>query len=485
VHGLVLCLLAFLSGAPAVAAERVALVIGNGAYRNAPALANPADDARAMAAMLRRAGFDVLEGIDLEGGAMEDLLARFEDWARGAEATVAFYAGHGVQVDGRNYLLPVDARLEQKADLRRMVLADWLVEDAGRAGKLALVILDACRDNPLTRSLQARERGLGVGRGLAQIQDQPPNTLIAYATAADATAADGAGGNSPFTKALIEHLPTPGLEIGLALRKVRDAVIARTGGKQQPFTYGSLGGQEFYFMTKADEPTADEPNAAEARAEPAPAPAAVDYGGRDRTAFEVIRDSARARDFTVFLERFSASALAPFAESRLEELKERTTAELDPPKFPEVVPTAPSPRVAAPTPAEVEATLRFGREDWRRLQEALTVLGFGTRGVDGRPGQATREAITAWQSSKRQKATGYLADLQHDLLFAEARSARSAERESAFVEAHPAIEKGEDGTSVLGPQTSPESSSRSKLPTLDPVDKFAASRRLPLPSHRP
>src|SRR4051812_40753452 len=157
--------------------RRVALVVGNGAYRNAPALPNPTNDARAMAAMLRRVGFEVLEGEDLGRDAMEGLLARFEDRARGAEATVAFYAGHGVQVEGRNYLLPVDAKLEQRADLRRQIPADWLVEDAGRAKQLALVILDACRDNPLTRSLQASERGLGVGRGLAQIQDQPPNTL--------------------------------------------------------------------------------------------------------------------------------------------------------------------------------------------------------------------------------------------------------------------------------------------------------------------
>jgi uncharacterized caspase-like protein len=250
------CVLASVAEA---AERRVALVIGNGAYENAPALPNPPNDARAMAAMLRRVGFEVLEGVDFDRATMEAQLARFEEMARGAEATIAFYAGHGVQVDGRNYLLPVDTKLEQKADLRQQILADWLVEDAGRAKQLALVILDACRDNPLARSLQARERGLGIGRGLAQIQDQPPNTLIAYATAADATADDGAGANSPFTTALLEHLPTPGLEIGLALRKVRDAVVERTSGKQQPFTYGSLGGQEFYLVPPHSPPLAPTP----------------------------------------------------------------------------------------------------------------------------------------------------------------------------------------------------------------------------------
>ena len=100
---------------------------------------------------------------------MEDLIVRFEAEARAADVALAFYAGHGVQVGGRNFLLPVDARLEQRVDLRRLVPADWLVEDAGLASRLALVILDACRDNPLVRTLQAKERSLGVGLGLALV----------------------------------------------------------------------------------------------------------------------------------------------------------------------------------------------------------------------------------------------------------------------------------------------------------------------------
>ncbi len=308
-------------------ARRVALVIGNGAYENAPALVNPANDARAMAGMLRRVGFEVLEGVDLGRAAMEELLARFEERAREAEAALAFFAGHGVQVDGRNYLLPIDARLEQKADLRRQIQADWLVEDAGRAKRLALVILDACRDNPLARSLQARGRGLGVGRGLAQIQDQPPNTLVAYATAADATAADGEGANSPFTAALLEHLPTPGLEIGLALRRVRDAVIERTGGRQRPFTYGSLGGEEFYLVPPA------------AGAGPAGTPPAVEGPRREdaEVAFwRSVEGSRDAGDLEAYLRRFPDGVFAGLARNRLEAL--RATAS----------PSAPAPAPGVP-----------------------------------------------------------------------------------------------------------------------------------------
>lgn len=229
------------------AQARVALVIGNGAYRNAPRLPNPPNDARAMADLLRGLGFTVIEGIDLDRGAMEELLRRFETEARQADVALTFYAGHGIQVDGTNYLLPIDATLVQRADLRRLISADWLVEDAALAKRLAIVILDACRDNPLANNLRSNERSLGVGRGLALPQVQPPNTLIAYATKENATAADGEGRNSPFTTALLEHLATPGLEVGLAFRRVRDTVFKTTNGVQQPFTYGSLGAEEFYF----------------------------------------------------------------------------------------------------------------------------------------------------------------------------------------------------------------------------------------------
>jgi uncharacterized caspase-like protein len=300
-------------------ARRVALVIGNGAYENAPALPNPANDARAMAGMLRRVGFEVLEGVDLDREAMEELLARFEERAREAEAALAFFAGHGVQVDGRNYLLPIDARLEQKADLRRQIQADWLVEDAGRAKRLALVILDACRDNPLARSLQASGRGLGVGRGLAQIQDQPPNTLVAYATAADATAADGEGANSPFTAALLEHLPTPGLEIGLALRRVRDAVIARTGGEQQPFTYGSLGGEEFYLAPLP--PAAGAGPAGAGLAAPPPTVEAPRREDAEVAFWRSVEGSRDAGDLEAYLRRFPDGVFAGLARNRLKALR--------------------------------------------------------------------------------------------------------------------------------------------------------------------
>ena len=417
---------------PVAGAERrVALVIGNGAYQNATRLPNPANDARAMADMLRSSGFEVLSGFDLTREAMETLIGHFEEAVQNADVSVAFYAGHGSQVDGRNYLFPVDATgLEQRSDLRRLIPADWLIEDSGRAGKLALVILDACRDNPLTRSLTLRDRGLAVGRGLARIQYQPPNMLIAYATAEGATAVDGTGRNSPFTSALVEHLPTPGLEIGLALRKVRDTVIGSTGGKQQPYTYGSLGGEEFYFVAR--EPvTLPSP----------PTMASLTYGGRDREAFDAIEDSKRARDFEIFVERFPDSTLVPFALDRLTELRGHDSTALpdleagpSPPAMistPDVTAPSPSAQAALPPitpavvppadtsedPAKSEAALGLSRTDWRDIQLGLKALGFDPDGaLDGIPAEATRRALATWQAREGKEVTGYVLREQRDTI---------------------------------------------------------------------
>lgn len=399
--------------------RRVALVIGNGAYRDTPILKNPANDGRAMASLLSQLGFEVLSGINLDRAAMEDLIDRFAERVDTADVALAFYAGHGIQVDGRNYLLPVDAKLERRQDVRRLIDAQVLVDETGRAKRLALVMLDACRDNPLARSLQAKERSLGVGRGLAVIQGRLGNTLVAYATAADATAADGEGDNSPYTTALLEHLPTPGLEIGLAFRRVRDSVIKRTGGKQQPFTYGSLGGEELYLVPRPipiPEPPLSIPSG---------------YNGHDRVAFEVIRDSQRASDFAIFLKNYPNSPLAPFARSRLEDLeagKGPTPTTVPPaptePRATTVSPpvlSSPPPIQAVPSQAQaVEASMRLSRADWTRIQQALTQLGYSTRGTDGQVGANTRRAISQWQKSKNVEVTGYLSSLQRDLILAEA-----------------------------------------------------------------
>ncbi len=251
---ILILLLSLLAAPPAFAAGRVALVIGNGDYKNAPELKNPVKDARAVAAALERLGFTVLKKFDLNRLEMEDILGQFGDRARAAEVALVFYAGHGMQMDGHNYLVPVDARLDQERDLRRLILLDDVLKEASQASRLGLVILDSCRDNPFTQTLaqsMGSSRSVAVGRGLARIERTPSDVLVAFATRDNAVAADGVGEHSPFTTALLKHLETPGLEVRLLFGQVRDTVLAMTNHVQEPYIYGSLGGTPIYLAPPA------------------------------------------------------------------------------------------------------------------------------------------------------------------------------------------------------------------------------------------
>lgn len=239
-------LLAALFAASAHASGRVALVIGNGAYAHAGTLANPVNDANAVAAALRDVGFDVALGSDLDRSAMERMLRDFLRQAGSAKVALLFYAGHGLQVDGRNYLVPVDAKVETASDLAfETVELDKIMASLEDPARATIVILDACRDNPLTRSIDARSRSTSVGSGLAAYSALGTGTLIAFATAPGKVALDGTGKNSPFTAGLVKHLRTPGLEVRAMLTRVRADVMAATGNKQLPWDNSSLMGDVY------------------------------------------------------------------------------------------------------------------------------------------------------------------------------------------------------------------------------------------------
>ncbi|EWY40446.1 caspase (peptidase) [Skermanella stibiiresistens SB22] len=237
---------------PANANDRVALVIGNGAYRDVAPLPNPPNDAKAVAQALRRIGFSVVDGYDLTFTQMAERLRAFGRATETASVALVFYAGHGLQVNGHNYFLPVDARVQREQDLSYDALSlDVILEEAEGAKQLRIIILDACRDNPFAARIArapGATRAIKVTEGLAQVGDIGRNTLVAYATAANALAEDGAGGHSPYTTALLKHIETPGLEINLLFGRIRDSVFDATGGRQTPFTYGSLGGEPFYLI---------------------------------------------------------------------------------------------------------------------------------------------------------------------------------------------------------------------------------------------
>lgn len=236
-----------LAGQRAWAADkRVAFVVGNSNYQNVNVLTNPANDAAAITEMFKNAKFDVVESRrDLKNTEMRRALRDFTDKARDADIAVIYYAGHGIEVDGTNYLIPVDAALERDTDAYDEAIAlDRILQAIEPAKQLRLVILDACRDNPFAKSMKRTVASRSLGRGLAGVEPSKPNTLIAFAAKGGSTASDGDSKNSPFTTALLRHLVQPGLELGKAFRLVRDDVMNATANKQEPFVYGSLGGND-------------------------------------------------------------------------------------------------------------------------------------------------------------------------------------------------------------------------------------------------
>src|SRR5271170_2529748 len=245
-HRFLLAAALFLLCQPAWAAKRVALVVGNSAYQNVALLPNPVNDGATIAAMLKNAGFDVVDSRhDLPASEMRRALRDFADRARDADIAVVYYAGHGMEVNGTNYLIPVDAKLERDTDVYDEALSlDRVLVAIEPAKQLRLVILDACRDNPFAKSMKRTVASRAIGRGLAKIEPTSPNLLIAYSARAGSMASDGDGKNSPFTLALAKHLTTPGLDVRRAFGFVRDDVLRVTSNRQEPFVYGSLGGDD-------------------------------------------------------------------------------------------------------------------------------------------------------------------------------------------------------------------------------------------------
>jgi formylglycine-generating enzyme required for sulfatase activity len=307
---------------PACADTRVALVIGNGAYQNANKLANPANDAADVAQMLRNVGFDVIDGRDLDQRAMVEKIRDFGRKLERADVALFFYAGHGLQVAGRNYLVPVDAKLERPGDLNfeTIDLAQVQAQMAAE-NRVNLIFLDACRDNPLARSL-ARSMGGGtraisVSQGLASVQSTV-GTMIAYATQPDDVALDGQGRNSPFTTALLKHAATPGLEISTVMKRVRVDVIASTRGKQVPWDHSSLTGDVLLVAPAA--------GSAPAAAAPGPSEAERVWAEASKTKNPAVLEA--------FIARYGDSFYADLARARLEELRSQTLAALPAPGRP-------------------------------------------------------------------------------------------------------------------------------------------------------
>ena len=291
---------------------RVALVVGNSAYAHVGRLSNPDNDALDMSAALRRLGFEVTTELDADRVEMTDALRRFTRQSAGADVSLVFYSGHGIEMDGVNYLVPVDARLERDVDVRfeTVTLDDLLVSTAGAS--LRLVLLDACRNNPLARSMQRTAATRSVSGGSFGDLNEDllgDEILVAYAAAAGTTAADGRGRNSPYTAALLEYLEQP-LEIGLLFRRVRAQVLAATSGQQRPHEYHSLLSEHYLSVP----PTADSVTVV-APAAPTPDVVDVDVEQLDAARLRLLAEQGDVRAQTELVFRYDTGRGVPRDEA--------------------------------------------------------------------------------------------------------------------------------------------------------------------------
>ena len=378
-------LMVFLS-APALSATRVALVIGNSAYANASQLANPLNDAADIGAALGRLGFEVTRLEDAGYAALRRGLQSFRREASGARIAVVFYAGHGIEVNRNNFLVPVDARLQTDGDVEyEAVPLDLVMRAVEGASEFRLVVLDACRDNPFLASMEREEGSTrSIGRGLARTEPTSGGTLLAYSAKEGTVALDGKGRNSPYVGALLRFLEEPGLEVGLMFRKVRDAVLESTGGDQEPFAYGSLSARGTYFIPPVSDEQGDGTKAAQSDVE-------VEYW---RTVNSIPDPSDRIVALLEYKERFPDGVYAGLADIQLKGLGE---------------PPDESDKTMERLSGEsAEAALGLSREDRRRIQLALSAAGFESGPPDGLLGPRTRAAISDWQEAQGMEPTGYL-----------------------------------------------------------------------------
>lgn len=428
VTALVFAFLAALAAGHASAApeeRRVALVIGNGAYTSVPPLANPTRDAKAMAAALKRLGFEVVEGYDLSMDAMRTTVRDFATSLDGAKAGLVFYAGHGIAVGDENYLLPVDAALKSEADLDfRAVNVHLILRQMQRDERVNIVILDACRDNPFTSQLASRSRS--VYRGLTAIETQSASgILIAFATDPRSVALDGErDGNSPFTAALLKHIETSEVSITTVMDRVRADVWEATGRKQKPWTNSSIIG-EFRMNPSIRISSADATISISPPSLPA-APVGLDRGQLDVKMWESAERGNSAADFQTYLDAFPNGQFAGFARNRLASLKEPAAA----PVTVAAVAAATAAAIGAGSAtarataspdealkqevgsAQTEAAMKLNAKARRELQTRLRASGFKPGPLSGNFGASQRKALRDWQASRGIAATGFLTAMQ-------------------------------------------------------------------------
>ena len=395
----------------AKADKRVAFVVGNGAYKNVAQLPNPPIDAKAMAAVLRNVGFDVVEGTNLTRDTMTEKLLDFGKKAQGADVAVFFYAGHGIAISGTNYLLPIDADIKSEMDVKlgAAINIDLTLDQTMSDAKVKLVFLDACRDNPFAAKIKSNSatRSVSVQSGLAEMKSGE-GTLIAFATGPGQTALDGQEGtNSPFTRALIAHITTPGVEIQQAMTEVRAQVNEETNKGQLPWGHTNLIGS--VYLNPAAAP------AAGAAASPALAGVAPTSGASDVELefWRSVKESNKPEELNAYLTSYPNGQFKSLALARIASLENgastatrNLTTGVDPATF------------TQEANQTTEDQIGLDRGQRRDVQRRLNGLGFDTK-VTGKFDDGTRAVITRWQAARGYPSSGFLNKLQHKALLTE------------------------------------------------------------------
>lgn len=391
VQAFLITVLMLLLGDPLHAQEagkkRIALVIGNGAYEHVAELKNPRNDSADLAAALTAVGFEVLLHTDQTQGSMLDTLRGFRRSANGAEIALIYFAGHGIEIDRQNYLIPVDAVLETDSDINfEAVPLNTMIFAAGGATRLSMVIVDACRNNPFAASIQRSDSNRSIGRGLSAVEPTK-NTLVAYAAKEGTTAADGAGRNSPYASALIESLRKPNLEVGLMMRRVRDDVLDSTGGQQEPFVYGSLSAEQIFLNdTRGLSPIEPESTAT---TEPNASAAEIAF-------WQSISETSERSELESYLDLYPQGLFSELARARI---RINSSVEQQP-EDPNV------PLVPESVDRESDVERKLTRGEIIELQERLSVLGHSLGQADGIPGRRTENAIREFERTENLPVSG-------------------------------------------------------------------------------
>lgn len=403
-----------LSVTVAKADRRVAFVVGNGAYKNVAQLPNPPIDAKAMASTLRNVGFEVIEGSNLTRDQMTEKLLDFGRKAQGSDVAVFYYAGHGIAVSGSNYLLPVDADIKSEMDVKlgAAINIDLTLDQTMGDAKVKLVFLDACRDNPFAAKIKSNSatRSVNVGSGLAEMKSGE-GTLIAFATGPGQTALDGQeGNNSPFTRALIDNITKPGVEIQQAMTSVRAQVNEETRKGQLPWGHTNLIGAVYLNPSQSTQVANASPTAAGS------IPATAATSGSDGVELEYwrsVKESNKPEELNAYLSAYPNGQFKALALARLAAIKSgpstatrNLNSGIDPATF-----TDDSTQLT-------EDQIGLDKGQRRDVQRRLTGLGFDTK-VTGVFNDDTRSVLKRWQAARGYPSTGYLNKLQHKALLSE------------------------------------------------------------------